>query len=63
MRRAGDHGGAGDDDVDPLPCGDARAHASTTTSAIPTAFGVSGADLYAAALDQIAWADRHGFAG
>jgi alkanesulfonate monooxygenase SsuD/methylene tetrahydromethanopterin reductase-like flavin-dependent oxidoreductase (luciferase family) len=28
----------------------------------PAAFGVSGADLYAAALDQIGWADRNGFA-
>ncbi|HUV10066.1 MAG TPA: LLM class flavin-dependent oxidoreductase [Acidimicrobiia bacterium] len=27
----------------------------------PGAFGVSGKDLYAAALDQIAWADAHGF--
>lgn len=28
----------------------------------PAEFGVSGADLYAAALDQIAWADEQGFA-
>lgn len=28
----------------------------------PAEFGVSGADLYAAALDQIAWADAQGFA-